>query len=134
MIKRLYIDNYKCLVNFELQLQELTLLLGRNGVGKTSVLDVMFALRQLLAGVAKVTDKGIFTTPTLTRWQKRNTQVFEMDVVLGEDEFRYRLEVEHERPTRRARIMVETLVSRDRPSLADALMGRPRAADLLEAS
>jgi predicted ATPase len=115
MIKRLYIDNYKCLVNFELQLQELTLLLGPNGVGKTSVLDVMFALRQLLAGVAKVTDKGIFATPTLTRWQERKTQVFEMDVVLGEDEFRYRLEVEHERPTRRARIMVETLASRGAP-------------------
>jgi predicted ATPase len=38
MIKRIYIDNYyKSLVNFELQLQELTLLLGPNGVGKTSV-------------------------------------------------------------------------------------------------
>ena len=39
MIKRLYIDNFKSLVNFELQLQDLTLLLGPNGVGKTSVLD-----------------------------------------------------------------------------------------------
>ncbi len=36
MIKRLYVDNYKCLVNFELPLQDLTLLLGPNGVGKTS--------------------------------------------------------------------------------------------------
>ena len=115
MIKRLYIDNYKCLVNFDLQLQDLTLLLGPNGVGKTSLLDVMFALRQLLAGVAKVTDREAFPTPTLTRWQKRNTQVFEIDVVLGEDEFRYRLEVEHERPTRKARISLETLVSAGRP-------------------
>ena len=31
MIKRIYIDNYKCFVNFELRLQELTLLVGRNG-------------------------------------------------------------------------------------------------------
>jgi hypothetical protein len=28
MFKRLYVDNYKCLVNFELPLQELSLLLG----------------------------------------------------------------------------------------------------------
>ena len=28
MIKRIYVDNYKCLVNFELALEELSLLLG----------------------------------------------------------------------------------------------------------
>ena len=39
MFKRLYVDNYKCLVNFDLEFQDLTLLLGRNGTGKTSVLD-----------------------------------------------------------------------------------------------
>jgi len=82
MIRRLYIDNFKCLVNFELNLQDLTLLVGPNGVGKTSVLDVVFALRQLLAGTAKVTDLGAFPTSTLTRWQKRNMQVFELDAVL----------------------------------------------------
>ena len=70
MIKRLYVDNYRSLVNFELPLQELTLLMGPNGVGKTSVLDVMFALRQLLAGVAKVTDAES-SASTLTRWQTR---------------------------------------------------------------
>ena len=37
MLERLYVDNYKCLVNFELPLQELTLLLGANDAGKTSL-------------------------------------------------------------------------------------------------
>src|SRR3972149_3191476 len=106
MIKRLYIDNYKCLVNFDLPLKELTLLLGPNGVGKTSVLDVVFALRQLLSGVAKVTDAGIFPSQTLTRWQSRSLQVFEADAELGDDALRYRLEVEHERDTRQARIVL----------------------------
>jgi len=96
MIKRLYVDNYKCLVNFELQLEELTLLLGPNGVGKTAVLDVIFALRELLAGTRKVTDKNVFPSATLTRWQSRAVQVFEVDVELDEDPFRYRLEIEHE--------------------------------------
>ncbi len=115
MIKRLYIDNYKGLVNFELHLQDLTLLLGPNGVGKTSVLDVMFAVRQLLAGVAKISDKSTFATPTLTRWQTRDTQVCELDAILGDDEFRYRLEIEHERSSRRARITGETLGLRGGP-------------------
>jgi predicted ATPase len=109
MIKRLYIDNFKSLVNFELPLQDLTLLLGPNGVGKTSVLDVLFALRQLLAGIAKVTDPGAFPTSTLTRWQKRTMQVFELDAVLDVNDFRYRLEVEHDPTNRRARVEVEQL-------------------------
>jgi len=127
VIKRIYIDNYKSLVNFELPLPDLVLLLGPNGVGKTSVLDVMFALRELLSGQAKVTDKSVFPMPTLTRWQTRDRQVFELDVVLaagdGQEcpsnggllELRYRLEVEHERATRRARIVLELLESKGKP-------------------
>lgn len=115
MIKRLYVDNYKCLVNFELQLEELTLLLGPNGVGKTSVLDVMFALRQLLSGVAKVTDKSVFPASTLTRWQNRNRQTFEIDLVLDGEDFRYRLEVEHDQVQKLARINVEHLEQAGKP-------------------
>ena len=48
MLQRLYADNYKCLVNFSLPLQELSPLLEPNGAGKTSVLDIVFALRRLL--------------------------------------------------------------------------------------
>jgi predicted ATPase len=115
MIKRLYIDNYKCLVNFDLSLQELTLLLGPNGVGKTSFLNVIFALRRLLSGEAKVMDIDIFPPATLTRWQNRNIQVFELDLVLEDEELRYRLEVEHERTIRKARISLERLESNGKP-------------------
>lgn len=109
MIKRLFVDNYKCLVNFDLPLKELSLLLGPSGAGKTSVLDTVYALRQLLSGEAKVTDHDAFPTRTLTRWQRRNLQVFEIDVVLQSENFSYRLEVEHEQDTRLARIRHETL-------------------------
>jgi len=115
MFKRLYVDNYKCLVNFELPLQELSLLLGPNGVGKTSVLDVIFALRQLLGGVAKVTDPDIFPTSSLTRWQSRDLQIFELDLVLDEDELTYRIEIEHDRATRRARLQLEKLTADGKP-------------------
>lgn len=115
MIKRVYIDNYKCLVNFELQLQELTLLVGPNGVGKTSVLDVIHGLRRLLSGTAKVTDPGVFPTPTLTRWQTRDRQTIEIDVALGDDALRYRLEIDHKRSERQARIESEQLTANERP-------------------
>jgi predicted ATPase len=109
MIKRIYIDNYKCFVNFELRLQELTLLLGRNGAGKTSVLNVLYALRRLLDGTARVTDRDIFPRSSRTRWQDRATQVFEVEVELIGDLLVYRVEVEHDLHERRARIMLEDL-------------------------
>lgn len=115
MIKRLYVDNYKCLVNFELQLQELTLLLGPNGVGKTSVLDVLSALRCCLSGESKVIDKDAFPTSSLTRWQTRPKQVIELDVILDGDDLRYRLEIDHEKETQRARISSELLECSGKP-------------------
>ena len=115
MFTRLYVDNYKCLVNFDLPLRELTLLLGPNGVGKTSVLDVVYALQQLLGGVAKVTDPQVFPTRTLTRWQSRDSQVFQADMELEGDSLSYRIEVEHERSRQLARIKEERLTADGKP-------------------
>ena len=115
MLQRLYVDNYKCLVNFDLHLQELSLLLGPNGAGKTSVLDIVFALHRLLSGRARITDAYTFPTSTLTRWQKRDLQTFKIDVLLEAELFSYRLEVEHARSARRARIVTEELFQDQQP-------------------
>jgi len=117
MIKRLYVDNYKGLVNFDLKLDELSLLLGPNGVGKSSVLDVLYAVRQLLGGVAKITDPDVFPTSTLTRWQSRNVQVIELELCFDDEPepLVYRLEVEHERATERARLKLERLMVGNKP-------------------
>ena len=115
MFTRLYAHNYKRLINFSLPLQELTLLLGRNGVGKTSVLDIFYALQLLLDGVAKITDSRVFPTRTLTRWQNTNSQVFEVDLRLEEQKYNYRLEVEHDRSAKRARILLERLTVDGKP-------------------
>lgn len=109
MIERLYVDNYRSLVNFEIRFSELTLLVGSNGVGKTSILDVLFALRRLLCGESRLTDEDAFPPSTLTRWQKRARQVLELDAVLEGDVLRYRLEIDHEPITRKARIATERL-------------------------
>lgn len=115
MIRRIYIDNYKCLVNFELSFDELTLLIGPNGVGKSAVLDVIFALRQLLSGAGRVLDQGVFSASTRTRWQDVPIQILEVDVAIDDDEFKYRLEIEHDQSSRKARILRELLTSRGKP-------------------
>ena len=116
MLNRLYVDNYRCFVNFRLEFQELTLLVGPNGSGKSSVLYLLYALRQLLSGTAKITDPTIFPARSLTRWQDHATQVFEVvAAVEKDDDLTYRVEIEHERETRRARIMAETLMAAGKP-------------------
>jgi predicted ATPase len=115
MLKRLYVDNYKCLVNFEVQFDELTLLLGGNGVGKSSVLDVIFALGRLSSGETKLVDADIFPASTLTRWQTNNKQTVELEIELDGTPMTYRLELEHERKTRRARVALESLRTPQEP-------------------
>jgi len=115
MLKKLYIDNYKSLINFEIELQEVSLLLGRNGVGKSSILDVVFAVRLLLSRIGKITDEDILPPASLTRWQSRRTQVIELTAKLGPDAMTYRLEVEHEDGFRRARIVHESLKASGQP-------------------
>ena len=111
VLERIYIHNYKCLVGFELSLQETVLLLGRNGAGKTAVLDAMFGLRELLAARAKITDWDAFHPSTLTRWQPERCQVFELDAAAGGERFRYRLKIEHDTDRRQSRVVEESLTA-----------------------
>jgi predicted ATPase len=109
MITRLLIDNYKCLVNFELELGRLTLMMGPNGVGKSAVLDALFALRQLLGLKLPVNHPSVFPTRSLTRWDRRVKQTIELQVELDGDRLTYRLEVEHKPSTEQAKIILERL-------------------------
>ena len=111
MLTRLYADNYKCLVNFELRFGDATLLLGTNGAGKSSVLDVVYRLRQLLVGGRRIGDPEAFPASTLTLWGGRTVQTIALDIELDGERFEYKLEVEHERDTGRARIGLESLTT-----------------------
>lgn len=42
MLKRLYVNNFRCLVAFELKLDSFAVLCGPNGSGKSSVFDVIW--------------------------------------------------------------------------------------------
>ena len=93
MLTRLYADNFRCLVNFELRLDAKNVLMGNNGSGKSAVLQTLAHLRRLLLGEGQVRD--VFNKNSLTRWDLRTTQTFELDAKLNEGDYSYRMTIEH---------------------------------------
>jgi len=93
MITKVYIDNFRCFTNFELELGPFHLLLGENGSGKSSLFDALVRIQRLLLGV---TTRHLFRSVDLTGWDNRTTQEFAVEMRVGEDQFRYELRVEHE--------------------------------------
>jgi ABC-type lipoprotein export system ATPase subunit len=87
MLKRLYIDNFRCFVNFEYKPERKQLLLGANGSGKSSLLDAIRFLKRLLKGT-----ENPFLATTRTRWLDIPKQVFEIEAVLDGTGYVYRVE------------------------------------------
>ena len=91
MITRFYVDNYKCLVNFEYKPQPLELIIGANGSGKSTVFEALDKVRQFVAGKADA--RELFPPESGTKWMSNSAQVFEVDYEVEGIEFKYRLEI-----------------------------------------
>jgi predicted ATPase len=92
MLKRIFADNFRALVNFEFRPGDLSLLLGDNGSGKTSVFEVLGSLKDLIVLGRPASELFAFTR---TRWETRDVQRFELDVQSDSGIYRYTLEIQH---------------------------------------
>lgn len=92
VLKRILADNFRALVNFEFRPSRLCLLLGENGSGKTSVLQVLGCLCDLIVVGRPTTE--LFAN-TRTRWETRDVQRFELDMEGADGIYRYALEIQH---------------------------------------
>jgi predicted ATPase len=114
MIKRLYIDNYRCMVNFEYMSGQLQLLYGANGTGKTTVFQALETLKEFVVWGRPTSE--MFPPASLTKWEKRNTQKFELELLdVQQDTFKYVLEIEHQLVQNKSRIKRETLLYNNKP-------------------
>ena len=113
MVTRLYVDNFRCLVNFELKLDETNILLGPNGSGKTSVLDALRRIQNLVARGGRIEEA--FPTSDISLIQDRDSQHVELDLDVDGRSYRYALRVQHDRRRRRMRIGEETLEHDGKP-------------------
>ncbi|NES66683.1 MAG: ATP-binding protein [Okeania sp. SIO2D1] len=101
MLKKLYVNNFKCLVNFEIKFSNINLLLGANGSGKTTVFEVLHKLQKFILGEFETTGKyyqvsEIFHQQDLTRWQNSPIQKFELEIAGNGGTYLYILEIEYQ--------------------------------------
>lgn len=120
MLTKLYIDNYRCFVNFEFKPESLCLMVGDNGVGKSSIFDVIELLRDFIGGHTSV---KAFATNTLTRWQSLSQQAFAMELQIRGETYLYELVLEHEAQRGQCRVHQERLLLNGK-SLYSSQMGK----------
>jgi predicted ATPase len=115
VLKRLYVDNFKCLVNFELSVGPINLLMGPNGAGKSTVFEILRKLQAFVGGDGKV--EALFRADDCTRWQKSPIQTFELEIEGNGGVYRYELAVEHNQAKQLLRVQHERLWFNSRPLL-----------------
>jgi len=113
MLKRLYASNYRCLVNFEMEFNELTLLMGPNGGGKSTLFDLIYRIRHLIVDNIKISE--VFPPEDLTAWVNKTEQSFELDVQGEDGLFSYKLVISHNTGIKKERIELEHLLFNGKP-------------------
>jgi predicted ATPase len=106
MLTRLYIDNFRCFEKFEWKPGRKQLILGRNGTGKTSLMDALHLLAVSARG--EPVDR-LFKPSQRTRWLDQRKQAFEIEAELRGEKFFYSLVLETSDDPARSVVRSETL-------------------------
>jgi len=99
MLKRIYIDNFRCLVNFDLSVDNINLFLGPNGSGKSTVFEALRKIQAFVTGDDKV--NALFEPHDLTGWQTSPIQTFELEISGNGGIYKYEVAVRHDEASTR---------------------------------
>lgn len=102
VITRLYVNNFRSLVAFNISLDSMNILCGSNGVGKSSVFDAIQFISSLATGnsffSSESDDFGRNVSKLdFTNWLKSYVQEFEIELVYKGNSFKYVIHLEQER-------------------------------------
>ena len=116
MFTRFYADNYRCFSSREIPLTSLAVLMGPNGSGKSTVLALFSRLRDFILG--RDISSNLFPPESLTRWDSRTVQTFELALRLDCGEYLYRLRISHKPEQSLNKVIEETLTLDGHPLYA----------------
>jgi predicted ATPase len=108
MLTKLYIDNFRCFVNFEYRPGRRELILGHNGSGKSSLVDAFLFLRRF-ATSGYIIEDGLGILNERTRWMNQRQQTWELAALLGGGAYVYRLVIEPFGEPPQIRVTTETV-------------------------
>ncbi len=94
MLTRLYADNFRGLINFEIRFDQMNLLLGENGSGKSTIFEVLSKLKSFILGQLPANE--VFSWTDSTRWLSNLNQKFEIEISYKKNVYLYTLEIELE--------------------------------------
>ena len=125
MITRLYANNYRCLVAFEVKFDSFGVFCGHNGVGKSSVFDALKLICDLGAGKSILGGDGENDIKQLefTNWLDSSIQEFELSVCAEGINFEYKLHIEQTHDDVKPRIIDESATSDGRQLFSRDLDG-----------
>ena len=109
MLTRIYLDNILCFTNLELCLEPLAVLLGDNGSGKTSIIELIDSVRRFV--VDGLTVDQFAPSNTLTRWDTRNDQRIILTAEVQAQLFEYELVITHTDDRLKRKVLTERLSS-----------------------
>lgn len=128
MIRRLYVNNFRCLENFELPLsgQSSVLLIGKNGSGKTTVGLALEILQRIARGTNRV---GELIKPNDLRRARSDAPMrIEIEVALDGKIYGYAIAFEFPKDFKELRVLEENLIVDKNPvysrHLADVHLAR----------
>ena len=112
MLQRIYINNFRCFVNFTLELKPKQVIVGDNGSGKTTLFEVLSLLQRFAIDGDRAGD--LFPSTIATRWFHTDDQRFVLDVQLPDGLFQYQLRL-NRKPLAEPEVMEEWVTVNNKP-------------------
>ncbi len=120
MLQRLYVNNFRCLENFELLIKGMpsALLIGKNGAGKSTIASALEVLQKICRGINRMRDLeklNLISPKDFARGKSDVPIRFEIEVLLEDKLYKYVLALDLPEKFRELRVFEEQLLVAGEP-------------------
>lgn len=120
MLQRLYVNNFRCLENFELLIKGMpsALLIGKNGAGKSTIASALEVLQKICRGINRMRDLeklNLISPKDFARGKSDVPIRFEIEVLLEDKLYKYILALDLPEKFRELRVFQEQLLVAGEP-------------------